>query len=430
MRNFVSGLDLATSRELLGDDCFDSCQLDWLDPDEILAMLSEGTVLADRRVIWLYRSPARSAICGASKGDPEAVLGQWLARNRSILKQRREYQRTLYLVNADALSIDDFISELASVPRIMQGSGFDTTLKRGGLAAIEHLLKLSMPEHWEVYEMLEASSRFRSTEFESLLFTVPNKIQLLTTLTVFRDCMAANKKITEENSDLLLDLHKTQEEFERLNMMKIALEKELDQMRSAQESLRAEYLARAEASELPKSSRITDLEAKVVQEQAVSAKLREEGQALSREVERLKHGARLTTKRMLAIAGIAAMQHRRRNAGSWVPAGVSDSFVRRRDAKDMRRALAAIGHLPWFDRNWYLEQYPDVRKAGFDPVGHYHEFGWKEGRNPSPDFDTVHYLMENPDVVASGMNPLLHFVLHGEAEGRLPRNGAERNRDA
>jgi hypothetical protein len=34
---------------------------------------------------------------------------------------------------------------------------------------------------------------------------------------------------------------------------------------------------------------------------------------------------------------------------------------------------------------WYSEQNPDVRKAGFDPYWHWHDFGMKEGRLPAPD---------------------------------------------
>ena len=35
-----------------------------------------------------------------------------------------------------------------------------------------------------------------------------------------------------------------------------------------------------------------------------------------------------------------------------------------------------------FDEKWYLEQYPDVRALGMDPVEHYLWLGARMGRNP------------------------------------------------
>ena len=53
-----------------------------------------------------------------------------------------------------------------------------------------------------------------------------------------------------------------------------------------------------------------------------------------------------------------------------------------------------------------------------DPLTHFETYGWKQGRDPSPDFDVELYLAHNPDVKASGMNPLDHYLLYGKAEGR------------
>jgi glycosyltransferase involved in cell wall biosynthesis len=44
--------------------------------------------------------------------------------------------------------------------------------------------------------------------------------------------------------------------------------------------------------------------------------------------------------------------------------------------KRRKRLQARIG----FDRNWYLNEYPDVAKSGMDPLKHYLEYGAKEGR--------------------------------------------------
>lgn len=55
---------------------------------------------------------------------------------------------------------------------------------------------------------------------------------------------------------------------------------------------------------------------------------------------------------------------------------------------------------------------------GLDPIRHYLDQGWKEGRDPSAGFSTSGYLIANPDVAEAGHNPLLHFVNVGLAEGR------------
>ena len=71
-----------------------------------------------------------------------------------------------------------------------------------------------------------------------------------------------------------------------------------------------------------------------------------------------------------------------------------------------------------FDAAWYLRAYPDVKRAGYDPVWHYCRKGWLEGRAPSPAFDGRDYLRRYPDVRKTGMNPLVHYLRHGMEENR------------
>jgi GT2 family glycosyltransferase/SAM-dependent methyltransferase len=78
-----------------------------------------------------------------------------------------------------------------------------------------------------------------------------------------------------------------------------------------------------------------------------------------------------------------------------------------------------------FDPAYYLLNNPDVRQADIDPMSHFIEIGWKEGRNPSARFDTRYYLEMNPDVYQAGVNPLLHYLRYGQKEGRSI-NPAER----
>ena len=71
-----------------------------------------------------------------------------------------------------------------------------------------------------------------------------------------------------------------------------------------------------------------------------------------------------------------------------------------------------------FDTSYYLAQNPDVRAAGVDPLLHFEQFGWKEGRDSSAGFSTTKYLAAYADVRAAGLDPLLHYVQYGQAEGR------------
>ena len=83
-----------------------------------------------------------------------------------------------------------------------------------------------------------------------------------------------------------------------------------------------------------------------------------------------------------------------------------------------RNAIDLVERSSLLDRDWYLQTYPDVAKSGLDPLHHYMEIGWREGRDPGPDFATSAYLRANEDVARSGINPLLHYVEFGHSEGR------------
>lgn len=71
-----------------------------------------------------------------------------------------------------------------------------------------------------------------------------------------------------------------------------------------------------------------------------------------------------------------------------------------------------------FDKEWYLERYPDVRAAGVDPLAHYLSHGANDGRDPSAAFSTSGYLARYPDVSSLELNPLAHYLRYGRGEGR------------
>src|ERR1700722_7376433 len=62
-----------------------------------------------------------------------------------------------------------------------------------------------------------------------------------------------------------------------------------------------------------------------------------------------------------------------------------------------------------FDPEYYLREYPDIDPDETDPLRHFMEVGWFEGRNPNAFFDTVSYLLKYPDVDRAGINPYFHY---------------------
>lgn len=98
------------------------------------------------------------------------------------------------------------------------------------------------------------------------------------------------------------------------------------------------------------------------------------------------------------------------------------TIVSRLNRARARRSLGPLRHLiersDLFDSEWYLERYPDIARAGLDPLEHFIRNGAAEGRSPGPQFDAKWYLRQNPDVARSGGNPLAHYLEHGRGEGR------------
>jgi hypothetical protein len=70
------------------------------------------------------------------------------------------------------------------------------------------------------------------------------------------------------------------------------------------------------------------------------------------------------------------------------------------------------------DQAFYRAINPELARPGFDPVRHYLEQGWREGRDPAPWFSVSRYLEAHPDLVATGEEPLAQYLLRGAREGR------------
>lgn len=82
--------------------------------------------------------------------------------------------------------------------------------------------------------------------------------------------------------------------------------------------------------------------------------------------------------------------------------------------EDFRRDERKVEMSGLFDTDWYESRYPDIAAQHFDPLTHFCEYGWREGRAPNPYFDIAWYASQHPVEIAEGLNPLVHYIEHGE----------------
>lgn len=72
------------------------------------------------------------------------------------------------------------------------------------------------------------------------------------------------------------------------------------------------------------------------------------------------------------------------------------------------------------DKRFYCSSYFESSTIQMPVAEHFCRFGWREGKDPSPEFSTSYYLLTNPDVRERGINPFWHYLIAGKGEGRLP----------
>jgi glycosyltransferase involved in cell wall biosynthesis len=73
-----------------------------------------------------------------------------------------------------------------------------------------------------------------------------------------------------------------------------------------------------------------------------------------------------------------------------------------------------------FDDEYYLAQLPAVERPA-DPLQHYILSGARLGLDPCPEFSVDYYFRRNPDLYGKGIDGFYHYVLHGREEGRKAR---------
>lgn len=93
---------------------------------------------------------------------------------------------------------------------------------------------------------------------------------------------------------------------------------------------------------------------------------------------------------------------------------IKNFILRKFEAQQIKK----IKESKYFDEEYYLSQNADVKAAGIDPVTHFHQYGWKEGRNPSSHFIISTILREYPEIRETSQNPIL-YVLDNKLEKEI-----------
>lgn len=70
-----------------------------------------------------------------------------------------------------------------------------------------------------------------------------------------------------------------------------------------------------------------------------------------------------------------------------------------------------------FSSDYYRHKYEDISDS-IDALQHYCDFGWREGRQPTPTFDPTFYLEVYSDIKEANINPFVHYITKGMGEGR------------
>lgn len=421
MHILVAGLDESACRSLLGDLKSKDHTIRWCSQTEFADRLTKpaGRQGVDR-MVWLYRAPWSTFLDANvvdTSHDPARMLAEWVQGNRAVLNARGKEGPPLLLTNVDRVQAAEIKAEIERPGSVQPASpAEDATAQRS--CALAKLFELTAPRCWDVFEALEATAwtsgdtpQFRGmyepdeSNLHGLLRTLFDALSLpairgdLTGATKERDAAqaaltaekAAHDKARKEGELLLIQLHQVQEELEQYYL------KGLDFENVSATDWRATPTAKPMTDRVKPGSEALKLKPGQKQDELSKA----QGHA--------------------EVNGRGKALYGWRKSARVFPAPLRRAVLRALNQRRQQSKRQRLVHSGWFDPEWYLNTYPDIRAANADPVTHYLTVGWKENRNPCPGFDTAYYLKTYPDVRESGVNPLWHFYEHGSSEGRRPR---------
>ncbi len=122
---------------------------------------------------------------------------------------------------------------------------------------------------------------------------------------------------------------------------------------------------------------------------------------------------------------ISPSEHASQGTSSQAPASLSNaSALPKISQAAIDAEVEAIRKSGLFDESYYRSMYADLQLGLQDPIRHYCEHGWRQGKNPSDDFDTRFYLETYSDIRNAGINPFFHYVVAGASELKQVRESS------
>ncbi|MDM0028701.1 glycosyltransferase [Variovorax saccharolyticus] len=80
--------------------------------------------------------------------------------------------------------------------------------------------------------------------------------------------------------------------------------------------------------------------------------------------------------------------------------------------------LEEVRQSGWFDADFYRTAHPALEQSEMDPLTHYLVVGYRHYIEPSAKISTRSYIGRYPDIRRAGLNPLVHWLRYGKHEGR------------
>lgn len=377
-------------------------------------------------LVWLKPVPYIAAKLAQGE-ETEVTLQEWQQMANATLNLFRQHRRQVTLIGADVGGVPPQRDEVAllTLPPVKHAPLFT-------LAASQLLASNSAMQ--ETAAHLCASSTCVYPQAESGIDQVINTLrdhqknsQQISNLEQQLSAEKENQQkineqskalasVNEENDLVINELHRVQELLESKLIERGVLVKQRDDVRNHYEiAIQQRDSALHQLDQ--RFAQLQQAHLDLKESQGENKEYQREQKALSSRINRLQTQLNVQKKEFQQ-----ALQEQttwlawvRRNAAHYSAAAYKYSRSHRKTLKQQAALVQASQH---FDKQWYLEQYPDIAKSTMDPVEHYLKFGVLEARNPSPKFDTKFYITQNPDVAESGYQPLLHYIQHGQMEHR------------
>ena len=97
---------------------------------------------------------------------------------------------------------------------------------------------------------------------------------------------------------------------------------------------------------------------------------------------------------------------------------IKQKYSQHRQLKKLESLIKESGK---FDVDFYTSTYSSQSEMAVKkPIRHFITEGASMGFNPSKWFNTNWYINQYKDIKEEGINPLVHYILYGRREGRKP----------